>query len=63
MLSSVSASVLKSSPRRAFEDARQPNGNRAVPDDGKSPWLRARIGSANGSRTRLSALKGPRPNR
>jgi hypothetical protein len=29
----------------------QPNGNRGVVVVEKSPWLRARIGSANGSRT------------
>ncbi len=33
------------------------------PDNEKTPWTQGFIGSANGNRTRLSALKGQRPNR
>jgi len=46
-----------------FEAARQPNGNRVVPSIKKSLQIQAFQNSANGNRTRLSALKGQCPNR
>ncbi len=46
-----------------FDEARQPNGNRVAARIEKSLQIQAVSGSANGNRTRLSALKGRCPNR
>ena len=47
----------------AFDAARQPNGNRIAAGLEKSLQIQTVSGSANGNRTRLSALKGRCPNR
>ncbi|MGB8518684.1 MAG: site-specific integrase [Candidatus Tumulicola sp.] len=47
----------------SFDTARQPNGNRLAASIEKSLQIQAISGSANGNRTRLSALKGRCPNR
>lgn len=47
----------------SFDSARQPNGNRIAGSIKKSLQIQAVDGSANGNRTRLSALKGRCPNR
>jgi hypothetical protein len=46
-----------------FDTARQLNGNRLTATIKKGLQIRAVSGSANGNRTRLSALKGRCPNR
>jgi hypothetical protein len=54
---------LESLAASGFDAARQPNGNRLDSGIKKSLQIRAVSGSANGNRTRLSALKGQCPNR
>jgi hypothetical protein len=49
--------------KAGFDAARQPNGNRLSASIPKNLQIQAVSGSANGNRTRLSALKGRCPNR